>query len=354
MIKIHSDFIGGNICVKSIDGDVITLKNELRDSQEWFYWAFCIEGAEGRELTFHMQNNRLGYFGPAISHDLKSWQWLGSSDKNSFTYRFGADERRVYFAHNLLYHPDHFFDFLKENGLRANELCKSRKGRSVPYLTLGTGDRSIILTARHHACESTGSYVLEGVLRELINAPIENTRILAVPFVDYDGVIDGDQGKGRAPHDHNRDYTENPIYPEVAEIIKYADHYGCHLGFDFHSPWHKGGENDNIFIVRNRIEKQDRYELFADLLQKELSYTSIFYAKENDHPPMTGWNQPSPNFSYTMNLRKECDLAFSLETAYFGTENNKISTDMLISLGKSFAKAIKNYIEAANDNHSPL
>ncbi len=351
MIKIHRDFIGGNIRVKSIDGDVITLENELRDSSEWFYWAFCIEGAEGRELTFRMQENRLGYFGPAVSHDLKTWQWLGSSDENSFTHRFGADERRVYFAHHILYHPDHFSDFLREEGIEASELCKSRKGRSVPCLTLGDGDRTVILTARHHACESTGSYVLEGVLRELVDAPIENTRVFAVPFVDYDGVVDGDQGKERAPHDHNRDYTDAPIYPEVAEIIQYADRYGCRFGFDFHSPWHKSGENDHIFIVRNRIEKQDKYEKFADALQKELSGTLIFYAKENDRQPMTGWNQPSPNFGYTMNLREECDLAFALETAYFGTENNKISTDMLIRLGRSFAKAIKSYIEATKENY---
>jgi len=351
MIKIHSDFIGGNICVKSIHGDVITLENELRDSTEWFYWAFCVENAEGHELTFNMQKSRLGYFGPAVSHDLKEWHWLGKSCGDSFSYCFGQDENKVYFAHNMLYHPDHFFDFLREYNLCATELCKSRKGRSVPCLKLGEGEKSIILAARHHACESTGSYVLEGVLRELIDAPIENTSILAIPFVDYDGVIDGDQGKYRTPHDHYLDYTENPIYPEVDAIIKYADHYGCHLGFDFHSPWHKGGENDNIFIVRNRIEKLNRYERFADILQKELSRTDIVYSKKNDHQPMTGWNQPSPNFGYTMNLRKECDLAFSLETAYFGTENNKISTDMLISLGKSFAKAIKNYMKVTKENY---
>lgn len=347
MIKIHKNFVGGNICVKSIDGDVITLENELRDSEEWFYWAFCIEGAEGRELTFRMQNHRLGYYGPAVSHDLKSWQWLGSSDENSFSYRFAQNEDKVYFAHNMLYHPDHFLDFLREYGLNASELCKSRKGRSVPYLTLGNGDRSIILTARHHACESTGSYVLEGVLRELMDAPIENTRILAVPFVDYDGVIDGDQGKGRAPHDHNRDYTKHPIYPEVTEIIRYADRYGCHLGFDFHSPWHRGGENDRIFIVRNSIDKLDRFDRFSHLFENEITEGSMSYAIGNDHPPMTTWNQqPSPNFGFTMTSRPDCELAFALETAYFGEACNKVTPEKLIELGRCFARAIKRYIEA--------
>ena len=60
---------------------------------------------------------------------------------------------------------------------------------------------------------------------------------------------------------------------------------------------------------------------------------------------MTGWNQPSTNFGYTMNCREECNLAFSLETAYFGTENNKVSADMLLLLGRCFAKAIKVYLE---------
>lgn len=346
MIKIHANFIGGNILVKSIDGNVITLENELRDSSEWFYFAFCIEGAQGQELTFKMQKDRLGYFGPAVSHDLKVWHWLGEEyiKEDSFTYRFSNDESCVYFAHHILYHPDLFFEFLRKNGLEADELCRSRKGRLVPCVTLGDGEKSIIFTARHHACESTGSYVLEGVLQELVNHPIPNTRIFCVPFVDFDGVVDGDQGKGRAPHDHNRDYTSSPIYPEIAEIIKYANRYGCHLGFDFHSPWHIGGENDNIFIVRNSIEKQAKYDKFANILQNELFDTSISYTKENDRQPMTGWNQPSPNFGYTMNLREECDLAFSLETAYFGTKDNPISKEKLIMLGRCFAKGLRKYI----------
>lgn len=344
-MTIHQNFVGGNIHVKEQIGNTFVLENELRDTEgDWFYWAFCVEGAEGQTLTFKMQPRRIGYWGPAVSHDLKEWHWLESYDGDSFTYRFAKDESRVYFAHNMLYHPDRFIEFANKYDLSVTELCKSLKGRSIPCLSLGNGEKSIILTARHHACESTGNYVLEGVLDELITSPIEGVRILCVPFVDYDGVVMGDQGKNRIPHDHNRDYTDSPIYPEVAEIIKHAYRYGCHLGFDFHSPWHKGGENDNIFIVRNRIDKQDRYDRFADALQNELSSTDIFYAKENDHQPMTGWNRPSPNFAYTMNCRDECDIAFSLETAYFGTENNQISTDKLLRLGKCFAKAIKNYM----------
>ena len=291
MLKIHNEFVGGNISVKEICGDTVFLENELRDTKgDWFYWAFCVEGAQGRELTFSFQPTRLGYWGPAVSHDLKNWHWLGQVDDESFTYRFGEDESTVYFAHHILYHPDRLLTFAKEVGLPVSTLCQSRKGRDVPCIRFGEGSRSMILTARHHACESTGNYVLEGVLESLAAEPLADTRVLCVPFVDYDGVVDGDQGKSRQPHDHNRDYTSDAasIYPEVAAIRAQADTYGCHLGFDFHSPWHKGGGNDTIFVVRNSVEKLDRFELFADFLAEAITPDSMQYEKANDYPPMTG------------------------------------------------------------------
>ena len=50
-MKIHKEFIGGNITVVRIDGKDVYLENELRDTTvDWFYWAFCIEGAQGMEL----------------------------------------------------------------------------------------------------------------------------------------------------------------------------------------------------------------------------------------------------------------------------------------------------------------
>lgn len=44
---IHCNFIGGNIKVSALSGNDVYLENQIRDSSEdWFYWAFCIEGAE--------------------------------------------------------------------------------------------------------------------------------------------------------------------------------------------------------------------------------------------------------------------------------------------------------------------
>ena len=44
-----------------------------------------------------------------------------------------------------------------------------------------------------------------------------------------------------------------------------------------------------------------------------------------------------------MKILPENEVAFTLETAYFGTEENKVSAERLTELGRCFAKTIKRY-----------
>lgn len=347
---IHKNFVGGNIKIVSQDENTVYVENEMRDTNkgvDWFYWAFCVEGAQGQTVTFRFQKNRLGYFGPAVSHDLKTWKWLGSCGENEFTYTFGINETKVYFAHDMLYHPDRFFAFAAEKGLTLQEFCKSKRGRPVPCFTIGKGKRKVILSARHHACEATGNYVLEGMLDEWLKAPIADTEILCVPFVDLDGVLDGDQGKERAPFDHNRDYRmeEPSIYPETAKIREYVEKNGCQYGFDFHSPWHIGGSNDHAFIVHKLFTKTDRLRAFGSLLEEEITPTSFAYQTKDDLPFMEEWNFPSTCFNTYMISRKGNEVAFSFETSYYGTPENPISQDNMVELGRCFARAFKRYVQ---------
>jgi hypothetical protein len=50
----------------------------------------------------------------------------------------------------------------------------------------------------------------------------DRVEFLIVPFVDKDGVEEGDQGKNRHPHDHNRDYATPCLYPEVQALRERA------------------------------------------------------------------------------------------------------------------------------------
>lgn len=346
-MKIHSDFTGGNIQVLQITDSVVELDNELRTTtRDWFYWAFCVEGAAGKTLTFRFNRNLVGYYGPAVSHDLKSWKWLDSvNEDHSFTYHFGENENRVYFAHDMLYHPDRFMRFAENHGLQVETLCSTRNGVPVPVVRFGSGSRTVFLSARHHACEAPGSYVLEGVLEGLLEEMAEDVNVICVPFVDLDGVLAGDQGKDRAPFDHNRDYPEEgpSIYPETGEIRRLQKELGFFLSFDFHAPCHSGGMNDTVYIVRNSKTMIPRYERFGKFLESCITEKSMKYQHTNDLDPREEWDTSALPANGHYMRRRGVHLAFALETAYFGKPDNRFTQERAVELGRCFAAAIRKY-----------
>ncbi len=346
-MKISKDFVGGNIEILKQEGNTFYLCPEQRDSENfWFYWAFCVEGAKGETVTFDFgDKNVIGYYGPAVSKDLKSFEWLGKTDdRHKFSYTFDSDEK-VYFSHSMLYHPQRFFDFCEKRGVNFDIFCVSEKGRNVPCLKFGNGSKHVLLTARHHACESTGSYVLEGVLDELLTDIPDEIVITCVPFIDYDGVVDGDQGKGRIPHDHNRDYIrEDSIYNTTHRIKTNIEENGIYAGFDFHSPWHLYEQNDAVFIVNNEHNKKEEIERFKTLLKESLIPGSMMYYGEDDYEPGQDWNKIGGKSFSRFVMTQGAKLGFTLETAYFGREGNEFSEERALNLGRSFAKAIKKYL----------
>ncbi len=353
MYKIKNDFDGANIKVISSDNKYARLEVELRDTAEdWFYWCFKVEGAEGMTVTFEFEKqNRVGYYGAAVSQDMKNWIWQHPYDDTngkSFTYTFGADEHEVYFAHDFCYRPEQFFEFAKKSSLTLKPLCKSKKGRDIPYYDSENGDEIILLTARHHACESTGSYVLEGVLENILSSPeFSKYRIICVPFVDLDGVIDGDQGKARTPYDHNRDYNPNvpAIYSATRKIRQFPNLGKIAFAFDFHSPWHWGEENDTVFIPLKSHSRREANARFSALFEDENSDISLpHYSKDNIHPD-TRWNS-SKSFSFAVYFDKlGADLSFTLETPYFKASGVPFTAESARNTGKAFARAFKRYVK---------
>ncbi len=352
MYKIENSFEGANIKVISLSEDKALIDVELRDTTEdWFYWCFRVIGAAGRTVRFEFPSRvRVGYFGAAVSHDYKNWHWQYDNEDHSgdsFTYTFGEKENEVYFAHDFCYRPDRFFEFAFSRMLEAKTLCKSEKGRDVPYLDIGDGNELILLTARHHACESTGSYVLEGVLDGLLSDQIfSRYRIICVPMVDIDGVTDGDQGKFRSPYDHNRDYRkgEEAIYSAVREIRRIADKSNVKFAFDFHSPWHIGNENDNLFIPIKNFHLIDNVLAFSDLFEARNNNIALPHHRKDNIMPGERWNKSgAPGFGYYMG-ELGAELSFTLETPYFKAGDTHFSVECAYETGKNFVSALKDYI----------
>ena len=249
-ISIDADFPGGNILVQQVAGDTVFVAPDQRDTatnQWWFYWNFRLKAPPQKPVTIVFTGkNPIGVRGPAMSgDDGVTWQWLGADGVTfgqhngqpawSFVACVPAGQTAVRYAFCPQYLESHLNAWLDKHqgatALRINTLCRTRQGRAVELLRAGCLDPQrvrgvVLLTSRHHCCEIMATYALEGLL-DAVLADDEIGRqwrarweVIAIPFMDKDGVENGDQGKYRQPHDHNRDYNPQPLYPEVAALMK--------------------------------------------------------------------------------------------------------------------------------------
>ena len=348
-MNITAAYPGGNIRVLSIEGDTVHLAPELRDtSTDWFYWSFRAEGAQGRTITFDFDGHcYLGYWGPAVSYDNRHWHWLGGFYDGSvnrsgtqFTYTFGPEEDGVYFCHDMNYQADRFYDMAREVGLKLETLCESEKGRQVPMIRLGSSGPVLLITARHHCCESPGSYLMEGILREFVREEPKGFRVVAVPFVDLDGVIAGDQGKNRAPHDHNRDYIEQPVWRSTAAIMELARHEDVRLALDLHAPWHRGEEHDHSYIIRSAINNNAVRETFSHMLEGETRADRAAFPFWH-HFNLHGMPSVYGTFCNHFSRQAGVELSFCIETTYAGHYGCPVSQDNLTELGKCIGRVLR-------------
>ena len=260
MLTIRTDFPGGNGIVLEQKENIIHLVQDVRDSSWWFYWNICIVAPPKGEFIFEFSKGEvIGPWGPAVSVDGAQWQWVGAdalctkktseqwisidsmTGKQSFRYSFKGTEEKVYLARHFPYQVSRFEAMMRQiptTNVTRSVLTTSEKGREIPLLVISRerATRDFFLTCRHHSCESIASYVLEEMIRKLAAAPPSGVRFHIVPFVDIDGVEDGDPGKNRAPHDHNRDYIEKPLYRPTAALMEYMHGKNIEFHLDMHCP----------------------------------------------------------------------------------------------------------------------
>lgn len=259
IVTVSTKFPGGNGLITKNEPGIVSLEPDLRGDSPWFYWSIEVTAVEAGLIQFvtpekviGFENGAIGLQGPAVSTDGgETWNWMGTEavQKNTFTYHFAKAGDVVQFAVTLPYVSSTLNQFLKRHArnehLHQTLLTKSREGRDVILLIIGTpgADReAILVTARHHATETIASYLLEGIIEEAISdspdGKIFRERFVmyVVPFVDQDGVEKGDQGKNRKPHDHNRDYGNDSIYPEVKAIKQLQEEHHFRYALDLHCP----------------------------------------------------------------------------------------------------------------------
>ncbi|MDO4574520.1 MAG: M14 family zinc carboxypeptidase [Planctomycetia bacterium] len=381
-ITIDTDFPGGNILVDSItlkgDTGTVRVRPDLRDGADRFYYAFRVKNGAGKTLQFIFNAwNKVGARGPAISTDEgETWRYLSDKpghDPQKFTYTFGPTESSVIFALAPLYTQKEWEKFLQkypnDSRLQLSSLCQSRKGRAVELLQISNNAKNtpfgVILTVRHHSCEMTPSWALEGILDEVLSdSPSgkwlrENASFFVVPFVDKDGVEDGDQGKNRHPFDHNRDYNHE-IYPETRALkslftTKFADKKIFFL--DMHCPWIRDGSAETFYFpCPENSSMASALKTYSLMLEKFQKNGKIPYRESQNMLFGSEWNTAA-NYKKTYNGIETLSshlwagklpnviFASSSEFPYSNASGVEMSPDACRELGRNMACAIASFLQ---------
>lgn len=385
-ISIDADFPGGNIVVDSITGNDVFLHQNLRDTEiNWFYWYFRVSGVAGKTVTFHFTHpwkgisarSVIGVRGPAVSFDEGwTWRWLGADimEKNSFRFTFPENEREVRFSFGMPYTERNLHAFLDAFGasrhLEVDVLARTREGRPVERIHLGVLHGKpkfrVLLTVRHHACEMMASYLLEGVMATVLEKEgswlRENVEILVIPFMDKDGVEDGDQGKGRRARDHNRDYSEKSIYTSTNALRAYFPVWAEDLpviAIDLHCPSIRGKDHEKIHFVQiDDGIHASAVNTLSGLLEDIVAVQpgSLPYHASYNMPFGASWNTPA-NYTKGKSMASwasgfsNVKLAATLEFPYANASGSEVTAESAREFGRSLALSIQRYLENNASGH---
>jgi hypothetical protein len=271
-LTVHSDFPGGSAVVRALDAAAgrIEISPAHHAERGWpCWWYFRVEGAVvGQSLTLVVgpsekpfratQRLAASWALPeraAISVDDVTWTQTepGSISKESGSYTLSAPAERFWLAWGPPFVPadaEHLLDRVAAAlpGAEKFLLAQTRGQRPVNGLRLGKRDapQVVWVQARQHAWESGGSWVGVGFLEWLASeAPAaidlrEQAEIFFIPIMDVDNVTLGAGGKEAVPRDHNRDWADEPVYPEVAaaqaKLKAFLEAGRLRVFLDLHNP----------------------------------------------------------------------------------------------------------------------
>ena len=369
-MEIDSSFPGGNIVVESVTDSSVRLHQDLRDTAiDWFYWCFRVKGAAGRSVRFRFTRSRaLGVRGPAMSADGgKTWAWLGRDvvDDNTFQCSLPDNSSEVRLSFAMPYQQSHWLQFMTDVGshpaVQQDRLCVTERGRDVECLILrcrsSKPKHCIAITCRHHCCEMMANYVLEGLARWILeDAGAEWLRdkveFLLVPFVDKDGVEEGDQGKARRPRDHGLDYEGESMYAATKAIRERIPSWGdrrLRVGLDIHCPHISGPHHEVIYLVGSPLDSIDvEQRRFSKVLESSANGPLPFAAR--DFLPFgESWNNrenysDGKDFSRWIADLPEVRLATSIEVPYANAAGAEVNQTSARHFGIDLGSGLTEYL----------
>lgn len=347
-LAIKTDFPGGSAEVEKLDQAArsIVIKPTPHKDAGWeCWWNFELSGiVPDEELTLTVKGMSFALASRA-SYSLdggQTWQHSrpGKLEKGQVTYQLKFPQEKVLIAWGPPYQLDDAKSLVKQIveknvGAKAFELARSKGGHPVPALRWdppgkdGNKRPGVWIQARQHAWESGSSWVGHGFVNwlasdeEAARSLRENARIVYVPIMDVDNVELGAGGKNQVPHDHNRDWSEEPVFSAVRAaqrgVLEMDEAGEMNLFIDLHNP----APNDSkpFFFVSPaaeipaaKAEKQKRWVATAKefLSQEKLGLDDKLRESGASYHPL--WRQISKN--WVMFNCEQPVVAVTLETSW--------------------------------------
>ncbi|MBR0339180.1 MAG: hypothetical protein IIX40_03190, partial [Alistipes sp.] len=176
----------------------------------------------------------------------------------------------------------------------------------------------------------------------------ENVELTVVPFVDMDGAVEGDQGKWRLPHDHNRDYTQF-LYPETAALASLIAETEPQMFLDFHNP--KLYKYNDNYIYTPYKEYNGVAELNFSALIEKYQEGGLKYQTTDNLPYGTSWNAKH-NYTDGMNATtwvatniKSIEIVRTIEFPFAYSNGELVYPNKLRQFGHGMARALRAYVE---------
>lgn len=278
-IRVSTDFEGGNAEVVTLDQASQTLRimPKLHEGRGWpCWWYFQVDGLKpGEPFTLEVQAQTKPFredqvLAAAWCQPKHAWLSLdGETWSPSEAGTLSADKVMRYtlkpttaslrLAWGPPFVPTDAEKLLTEIAAKLPEskrfeLAKTRDGRPVNGILIGdeNAPHQVWVGSRHHAWEAGGSQVGRGFIRwyasDEARALRAKTCLHYIPIMDVDNAAIGAGGKEAVPRDHNRDWADTPIYPEVAAAQKMIREIYQKHGLDAYIDLHNPGANDPIFF----------------------------------------------------------------------------------------------------------
>ncbi len=370
-LRVTADFEGGSAKVETLDQEnrLVRISPAPHADRGWrCWWYFKLTGIDpGQTITLDV--GEAPWATPdraAYSLDGRTWQQTapGKRDGRRIVYQQRIDAAEAWFAWGPPFVPSDAAALCKLAAQQCRfaqqfELCRSREGRSTPAVRIcQTTDAQpppygVVVIARQHAWESGSSWVARGLLEWLISDQPEaialrkRAEFVVVPLMDVDNTAIGAGGKEQKPHDHNRDWTDEPYFPAVAAVQKIIRQMDSEGRFDLFIDLHNPAANDPTFFFASPKELlnqigQRNLDRFVAAAKAEITGPLPLSTKtrESGAGYDKRWQAISKNW-VTQNTRKHV-VAVTLETAW-NTPHS--TTEGYLTVGRQLAKAIYRYLQ---------